>query len=727
MRVANQAKLTGFAIILVILALSWGGLATASEGEFSRRIIGLCNSKTWIGGDARYTQIHTVLEMPLNFLGFNVEWVDINGPLPDVTPYRAILVWSDFYTGMEDPERLFPWLIGAVKSGVKLIFPDSFPLLQNPDGSMITGDLVIELTKLIGLENMSGTVFSSNGMRIRNNLPEYFSFESDLIEYPKNLPLYRVADPGLTAWQEVGDDRHPDRWGATVVVGDKGAWAIDHNVMYYEFALNKEDLFRMAWNIDPFAFLNAALDCAKTPRPDVTTFWGARGAYSHTDVDGPANLTQDFPGPQKFALEKVYEGVVQKYPVPTTFGYVPCDFITDQVVRLVEHDETPAEALARPQRSWQGDNRETGSRLRELAAKIQAYPHIQSGSHGYTHPLDWKKLRCGYAVEGYEANYEMETRGGIEFLNKYVLPPDKPVELFQWSGDCEPPPDPIRVLNEMGIPNINGGDPMFDTRFNSVSFLCPLVLEKGGEVQVNTSGSNENIYTDGWVGYKGAYNNVIGTFVNGESPIRYLPVNIYYHVFPAELQIGLRAIQNAYEWAVNQDLCWIRAVEYVRAVESWLKVRLGETEDGGWWVEDYGTCPSLRFDQEERLVDMAHSQNIAGFVRHNDSLYVSLIPGERAEVRFTDQPLSSPCLARASGTLRNIQAGEDSWQSEMVAWGGRQFQEIWVPGGDWQVEYRLPGEERVVATPERQEDGRLRVNLPDCQGKWLTVVWRRNG
>jgi len=379
-------------------------------------------------------------------------------------------------------------------------------------------------------------------------------------------------------------------------------------------------------------------------------------------------------------------------------------------------------------------------------------PHVQAGCHGYAHPLVWRDKVPGYAIAGYEMTYEQEVRGAVEYLNRNVLPPDKPVEVYQWSGDCDPPEEPLAILAEMGLPNINGGDSRYDSRFNSVYYISPLSRPEGRYRQIYTAGANENIYTEGWTGFKGAFNNVVETFERSENPRRLLPVNIYFHVFPAEAQAGLRAIRNAFDWASLRELCWIRAVEYVRAVEGFLRARVGRTGDGGWWVEGYGACPSLRFDGEQRFIDMERSRNVAGYVRNNNSLYVSLLPGERAEVRFTeDARLEAPCLARASGMLSGVKRAPGRWEGRIRTWGPG-FIELWAPEGEWRVLACLPNgggtlqgtmtplpesgdtsEETEARLPEgvfslqgmaaRLPDGRVRFDLPDAGGEEIEVTF----
>jgi hypothetical protein len=175
---------------------------------------------------------------------------------------------------------------------------------------------------------------------------------------------------------------------------------------------------------------------------------------------------------------------------------------------------------------------------------------------------------------------------------------------------------------------------------------------------------------------------------------------------------------------VTQELCWITALEYVRAAKDFLEARIGRTGDGGWWVEDYDSCRTVRFDLADRVVDMETSRNVAGFVRHNDSLYVSLLPGERAEIRLTPEMPSKPCLARASGLIRNVEAKGDRWRAECRSWS-RGFVELWAPGGKWRASATIPGGRKISGKPRRLDDGRLRFEFPGGAGEWINIVFEK--
>ncbi|MDR2390207.1 MAG: hypothetical protein LBE84_00810 [Planctomycetota bacterium] len=711
-------------IVLMVLGVPLSARGETEEwflrdGEVSRRVLAILDFRELEYGDISDSAMHTILQKPLNHLGFMVDYADPDLPLPDFRPYRAIVIWLYSYQ-MNEAENFLPWVLDAVDAGVKLILPTGLDAPIGPDGKAHGEKLLEEIHARLGIENApKDRKLQFDRVRVNYLEPEKFFYETRRFREDAVFALFRARE-GADVWQRIESIDDPDVHVVSVVMSDAGFWSLSDNMIYHSFDVMGGG-FRMSWNLNPWIMLREVLDCREMPAPDVTTYSGMRGAYSHVDVDGPYNMTEpDVPGPSRFAIDVLLNEVWKKYDFPVTVAPISAEYDPDLDLRFADPDTPVEEAWDKPRPAYLPPHREVANRLREYAAEIFGLPYIQAGCHAYTHPLDWYNLYCGYAIPGYHPTYEMEIRGAVEYLNRHVLPPDKPVEVYQWSGDCKPPVEALAILKEMGLDNINGGDPMYDPHYNSIYYICSLYIQKGEYRQVYASACNENIYTDHWTGFKGAFNNVIFTFEKSESPIRLLPVNIYYHVFPAVAFAGWKAIQNVYEWAKKQELCWITTREYTRAVNDFMDARIGRTADGGWWIEDYKSCRTVRFDLEEGLVDMDASVNVAGFVRHNGSLYVSLLPGERAEIRLTGEMPAEPCLARATGLVRNVEKGDDYWQAECRSWSGG-FVELWAPAGNWRGSVTFPGGEPIRSASKRLADGRIRIDVPGGSGEWMGI------
>lgn len=694
--------------------------------DVSRTVLGLYNAAESENGEPYDSDIHNFLEKPLNELGMVVEYADVNKPLPDFTRYRAIIVWLSSYV-MENPDQFLPWVRDAMRAGVKLILPSGIDIPDRPQEGPGDWALVGEILAGFGLAGTAERLGEKGEpLRMETLRPEFFSHETKIVSEQATYPFYRMIRRDVDVWRRVVSVANPESSSPGVVVGPAGGWAMSAGMLYYSTDV-PGSAYRVAWEISPIDFLENALDCAGMPRPDVTTFQGARGAFAHVDVDGAYNMSQpDVPGPSRYALQVAYEEVWRKFPYPTTLGLIAVDYDPELDLHFIHDGETIEDALNNPLLPWERPHREVATELRGILAEIAELPWIQYGCHGYTHPLFWRKLTPSYAIPKYTATYESELRGAVDYLNAHVLPPGRKVELFQWTGDCNPPEEALDILADMGLANINGGDPLYDARFASLYYVCGLSVPRGKRRQIYTAGSNENIYTENWLGYKGAFNHVIQTFERAESPRRLLPVNIYYHTFPVERLAGYLAIQHAYEWAAKQELCWIRTREYADAAQDFFSVRIGRLDGGGWRIGDYGNCRTIRFDREARVVDMKASAGVSGYVHHNGALYVSLLPGAEADIRFAkgDAAPEAPCLARATGMLERIESGPLFWRADVVQWGPG-FVELWAPGGEWKYRIEHPDGAREEGWAQRLADGRVRCPLADAGGRLMRVRFEK--
>ena len=129
----------------------------------------------------------------------------------------------------------------------------------------------------------------------------------------------------------------------------------------------------------------------------------------------------------------------------------------------------------------------------------------------------------------------------VKYINETLLPSGKKVRTFFWTGNCEPTPAAVKLCQELGIDNINGGDSIFDRKNPSYTSLAPLGVEVGGYRQIYAPNSNENIYTNEWHGPYYGFKFVLETFGNTESPVRIKPINIYYHYYSGERWAALNA------------------------------------------------------------------------------------------------------------------------------------------------------------------------------------------
>jgi len=486
-------------------------------------------------------------------------------------------------------------------------------------------------------------------------------------------------------WRSIRRKDKPGSWGAAVAVGPRGAFVLDHRYIVRE---THQPFFMATWDVNPFDFLEAALGCKGSLRPDVATVHGARAAFSHIDGDGIANLSLDVPGGSRFSGQVILDRVLKRYDFPITVGPI----------------------------AGRVDQKALGTRkLVALGRSILSQPNVQPGCHGYAHPLNWKTGVVGLKWRGYRFSPAFETTEAIEVINRDLLGGKRRVEIFLWTGNCLPTEKAMAECARMGVENMNGGDSRYDGTHRSITNIAPLSRPVGRYRQIYAAAQNENTYTNNWRSNFGGFRSVIETFTRTESPRRLLPVNVYYHFFSGERTAALRAVQAAYDWCVKQPLCWIHAAEYTKSVRGFLRARVGRTPAGGYWIEDFAPCPSVRLDQSDKHVDMKRSRGVMGYTHHGGSLYVALAPVKRAEVVLSNTAPTRPHLRRSTALLRNVRFRDGAWLARARLYA-RGFIELrgYGPGSKWAA--RVGGAPHTV-TADRA--GTLTIPLPRVAGKWV--------
>jgi hypothetical protein len=273
---------------------------------------------------------------------------------------------------------------------------------------------------------------------------------------------------------------------------------------------------------------------------------------------------------------------------------------------------------------------------------------------------------------------EREIFGSIDFINKNLVPEGKNCRLFQWSGNCRPTPAAMEVIAKHNFLNINGGDPRFDDFWPSYTGLRPAARQVGEHIQVHSSASNENLYTDLWKRNYGGFKNVMLTFERTGSPRRIKPINVYYHFYSAERIASLKALRTIYGFCEDLDIAPLFASEYVEIVLDSRKVvfsREGE-EKNEWKWSGAGKCRTLRWDGVDAFPDLEKSKGIIGFYKDEklNALYVHLDGSGEGEVVWSRKLPKRPYLSSASGYVNQWKVSDGATEFDFHAKGDAWFE-----------------------------------------------------
>lgn len=530
--------------------------------------------------------VHRLVQLPLEYLGFIPVLVDINEELPDVSPeagYRGVVSMSV----AKRSKKLDEWLVRAKERGLKLFFLRYLPF----------NDTDILDTFGVKIKNLPRTVLARE-FRIDKNLEFYEApYAPELIHrvvYAKGRPIIEV---------KVEDTVH-----TPFVITEWGGFALGNSL------INNQEL----WVFNPFEIFSLIFQ-PSFPVPDITTENGNRILTAHIDGDGFFGISEV--NPRKRNAEIIRDEILKKYRVPHT-------------VSIIEAEIAP----------W-GLYPEDSALLEDIARSIFKLENVEPASHSFSHPFNWNPKveflyrkdieRYGYnlPVKGYKLNVKREILGSIEYINTRLLK-DKKVKVFLWTGNCNPTKEALRLTYLAKVYNVNGGDTTITNERPFLKHVSPSGINLGEYFQVYAPIQNENIYTNEWTDPLWGYIKVISSFKLTEKPYRLKPISIYYHFYSGQKWASLNALRKVYRYATSQETTPLYVSEYAHKVLDFRQTALIKLSDG-FLVKNDGELRTLRIPKSWGFPDLERSEGVVGFKEEEDLLYLHLDNSGRYILRFT--------------------------------------------------------------------------------------------
>lgn len=644
-------------------------LAPPAPNEVARKILGLYKRRD--EEDFSESALCSFAEPVLNHLGMYLDYHAVEDGLPDdrvMQQYRGVLTWFGS-SEMPHPEAYVAWLEHQVDQGRKVVILGNFGAWNDLE-TRIPYRRAHTLFERMGVKLYRTSITNAPKQEIAYLDPEMLNYEYELdldeasvMEHklesvdPRNRVLLRLADRHL-------GDIEP------IVLTPSGGLALGDYLLYgtdpakalrpkiQRLLAGARDIFLPEanylyyWRLNPYRFFRQAFDLEGVPAPDVTTLNGHRIFYSHIDGDGfkGYSLIDQSNYSAFWVMKEIFHG----YTLP----------ITASVISREIEDE-PSRFYNRPYM---------------LAREIFALDNIEPASHTYTHPFKWRKgdlqiepAGSEYDIQRTPVAYVYETEGSMRFIEQNLLPPEKQTEVLLWSGDCHPDAKALSVLYKYDRLNMNAGDPIFDESRNSRTNLSTISNSYGGYRQIHTSGMNDYLYTNGWTQNFDGMKNLVSHFKKTESPQRLSPLNIYYHFYIGDRQLGLDGLHEAYDYCAAQDIAPMFTSQYIQVARDYYATRIFAEGRDTWRVSDNGKLRTVRFDAEPRSVDLAASTGVIGFWRVNQDLYVHLDDGPSHTIRLADTPPEAVYLARGSHYVEHFSAGPEEIAFESYGYGEAEF------------------------------------------------------
>ena len=591
--------------------------------------------------------------MPLNYLGYDVEYADLNSLPDDVSPdrYAGVVVWLE---GDTVPHELAwqSWVAARIGSHVPVAFFGHFGF----DAAGAAGS-VLDMLPVGGTLSAPITEVKRDPM---------VGFEIDPKPDVRDLQAFRVGSHSralltLSANGTLVDQVAVTPWGGYAMTPYTVVWV--------------DGIEQKRWAIQPLDFLKTALQLPPLPSPSVTTENGRRLMMSHVDGDGFASRAE-FPGAD-YSGQALYDRIFTHYRVPMALS-------------VIEGEVGP-----------NGLHPAISPRLEQIARAMFALPNVEIGSHTYSHPFIWQDVDSksgaqdnddgggdaafSLNIPGYHFNLDREIGGSLNYIDTRLAPSGKKADLLQWSGNCRPPAVAIRRAYEAGVYNFNGGDTMITHSANTWTYIAPIGIDKGpGAYQIYAPNQDENIYTGNWQGPFYGFTRVLETFAMTDAPYRFKPIDIYYHMYSGTKLASLRALDEIFTAVLKQPVMPIYVSEYARKVLDWRSFAVAREVPSGsatlngnppnaadtrWIVRGNGAIRELHWPQNG-MPTLAQGNGVTGFSHGPDGTYIHIADGaaqfeinadgtDSTEsggrmVSTTGNASNTPYLAEANGVVRQF-------------------------------------------------------------------------
>jgi hypothetical protein len=224
-RLINNARLLG-AVFGLLLLSAFIAPAHAADKPVPHTLIALYSAKL-IGG-LENGPLHTLAEMPLNHLGLNLEYYNIDEKLPDLDgrdDVRGIVSWFPDGMGMKDPVTFLKWAEKAVKDGKIYVILGNPGFYYDWGGKDTPLGLVNHFMHKLGLHHDERWISVTRDVTYTYNTPSLF-VGKDLFRWRK--PPYEkmmILDPEIIPHLIAHKPGQAD--SVLIVNGPKGSYAAD--------------------------------------------------------------------------------------------------------------------------------------------------------------------------------------------------------------------------------------------------------------------------------------------------------------------------------------------------------------------------------------------------------------------------------------------------------------------------------------------------------------------
>lgn len=731
-------RLMALSLCLFISSIQFMGMGYGLANEarpIPRTIIALYDGDQEASPDV--TRLHRYAEMPLNYLGFKLRYVDVAKALPTLQKNSDIAGLISWFTApVKSPFPYLKWATDAVNNGHKFVVLEEVG--GNSDDQQV--DAMAVFLSQIGLLYTGDRIEFTPATRLINNDPALTEFEAQFDPVLPSFPVVKVLEESLNPSVEL---QVPNREGGgrsvAIVAGSGGGYAAPGYVISTEIKLKQA-----RWLFNPFTFFKRAFAEENWPKPDVTTQNGLRIFFSHVDGLGLSDVA-------------IQQG--QRLLIP--------DLFYDQI-GLAYKDLPVSVALT----VGDVDPLVGGqSALREKISRIWALPQIEPALNGYTQLYDWSffnrydrkreeallqgapisgwvnlknVLRMGrdetdletkkYVSNGrdlpreymrFPFSREQEAEGALKVAES-LLPKDKRIKLYQWTGDARPDEAMIAATREIGLVNINGGGAQLKLSQPSITDISPFSIQVGNERQINSIGGLAAMPEEN----SGKALEQMRAFPyvmrRTEKPYRLTAYNLHYDLQLLGVSGGLQAVRNNLDKVTSGDYFPVFTSDYAGLVQDYFKAEIIRVGPLQWIIKNRGSVNTLRMDAVSGLhLDLEESKGVLGASVINGQIYISLDSAVDKVIlvaRADKNKLNEKVGLKTSGwKVTHLKRETCGWSYQAEGFGQGKFSWYNVPLGEYTVS---ASKDRIIIWSKQMkstDNNMLEITIPETAPSLMTI------
>lgn len=723
---------------LFFLLLFFLPLSLCHAGEYAPRgVLAFWDSRG--GQTVDDCLVHRTLEMPLNYLGLDVMYWDIQQPLPDIASIKdicGVIICFNRGTQMKDPVAFIDWTIDAMDHGKKVVIMENPGFLSNFQGKYTDGDEQNRLYQKIGFITTQEWIDYPFNYRVLSADQTLIPFE---LKLPSPLPgfyINRITNADTKSFLSLAVPGDSDSQTDLLIISPRGAYVVQYYSNTFDILAFSQNPRSLGWYFNPFRFFELVFGLEGRPVPDPTTLAGRRIFFSTCHGDGWSYHTniEGYERKDVWCAEIILDRVVKPNPdIPVA-------------IAVIAAEVDPA---------WGAK-----AKSQEIAREYFKLPQVEAASHTYSHPFYWdffrtggpekemnylylypfgswqnsllswlhakrdqffyseqfkkEKLKWGYALPRAFAtepfSLEKEITGAVAYLNRFA-PANNPANLLFWSGDSRPWSTAFEIAEKAGIKQHGGGFVRFDSDYPSNLFVYPFGRKPGGHIQLYVGANADNGYTHEWSDNFYGFKFLPSTLKNTDSPRRLKPIQLYFHSYSGQFQASVDALLSNIAYIREQATIPIRAARYCEIGEGFYTTDLEPLGEGKWRILNRKGLQTVRFDDGKNLqVDLASSMGVVGWRVHNDSLYV-----------YLDAALDEAVVAVIPGATRDSGSHliDSSWEVWNLKREGRAISFLTRGWGKLSMTWKMsaPGHYEV-SVPSQP----LRSFATDDEG-FLAIEW----